>query len=259
MVTAFAVSASDALAQTQYSGSATIRDGRPAVPLISLVANPDGTVTGRIAYSVRCRRINFPSVTTRVRGRLNGANFTATGRTNLGRRYGTLRFRLTGTLAPDSATGKVRLRGCQRYTRTFALRTPTAVVGAPVPGVPSLTAFGWTSQNVGGAAMPLVLRVARSGRLYGWWSSTMKCGKRTLTWNNLTPLTTVRADGTFARNETFNVRYEDGVERYRVNFAGRFLADGVTGTLRVRMRYREGRNRNFVPCDSGTVTWAARG
>ena len=53
------------------------------------------------------------------------------------------------------------------------------------------------------------------------------------------------------------MRYKDGsVERYRVNVAGRFLADGVTGTLRIRFTYRKGRTHGS--CDTGAVSWAAR-
>ncbi|MDA0184199.1 hypothetical protein OJ997_28075 [Solirubrobacter phytolaccae] len=256
---AFAVSASDALAQTQYAGSATVSKGRIAVPLISLTVQPDGNVVGRLAYNVRCRKTNFPTMTTRLTGRVNGATFTVTGRSRLGSGLGTLRFTLTGTLAPDSATGQVRLRGCHKYTRTFALRTPSAPAGAPALPAPSVPVFGFTSQSAGGVSLPLALRVAANGRFYGSWASTMRCGNRTLAWNNATPVTSVRADGSFVRNERFTVRYDDGSsERYRVNFSGRFLADGVSGTLRVRMRYREGRNTNFEPCDSGVVTWAAR-
>ena len=53
--------------------------------------------------------------------------------------------------------------------------------------------------------------------------------------------------------ETFTIRYTDGSrERYRVSFKGRFLADGVTGTLRARMQTRKPGKR-YYPCDSGTA------
>ena len=53
------------------------------------------------------------------------------------------------------------------------------------------------------------------------------------------------------------MRYKDGsVERYRVNVAGRFLADGATGTLRIRFTYRDGKAHGS--CDTGAVNWAAR-
>jgi hypothetical protein len=60
------------------------------------------------------------------------------------------------------------------------------------------------------------------------------------------------------RNERFTLRFDDGSsDRYRVTFAGHFLADGAAGTLRVRMHTRQ-RGKHFYPCDSGTQTWTAR-
>lgn len=258
LLVASAVSASDALAANHYGGSAVRSGARLSLPVISIIQHDDGRITGRLGYSLGCRRGNFVNLVTRIRGRWNGTTFTASGRTRPGR-IGTLRFTLTGSFAPGAAGGKVRLRGCRSYTREFSLRTPSIPAGAPVQPARDVAVFGVTSQSLSGVHMPIALRIAGNGRLYGSWSSTMRCGTRTLTWENSTPPATVRADGTFTRNETFSVRYRGGgVERYRVNFSGRFLADGVTGTLRVRMRYREGRNRNFEPCDSGIVTWGAR-
>ena len=107
--------------------------------------------------------------------------------------------------------------------------------------------------------LPVAVRVAKNGRMYSFWQVTMRCGpKAVVAFGNVTPTTTVKADGTFSRNETFTIRYADGSsERYRVSFKGRFLADGAVGTLRARMQTRK-KGKRYYPCDSGTQTWAAR-
>ena len=49
---------------------------------------------------------------------------------------------------------------------------------------------------------------------------------------NHSPTAKIKPDGTFSRTESFTIQYTDGSsERYRVSFKGRFLADGVIGTL----------------------------
>jgi hypothetical protein len=73
-----------------------------------------------------------------------------------------------------------------------------------------------------------------------------------------TPTMRVKADGTFTESQRYVARYNGAPdEHYRVTFSGRFLADGAVGTLRGRMVWRE-RGRRYVPCVSGTQTWAAR-
>ena len=67
----------------------------------------------------------------------------------------------------------------------------------------------------------------------------------------------VRADGSFAREERFSIRYSDGLIRYRASFAGRFATDGATGTLRLRTREFNRRGKLTARCGSGTRTWNA--
>ena len=69
----------------------------------------------------------------------------------------------------------------------------------------------------------------------------MKCGpKAVLATGGSMPPTTIKADGTFLDDKPWTVRYTDGSsERFRVRFEGRFLADGVVGTLRARMQTRK--------------------
>jgi hypothetical protein len=247
-----------AVADTHYGGSAQ-RGGRLLVPSISLVLRDNGRIAGRLSVSYDCRGHQSSNLVVRLRGTTSGANFTATGVTSM-RGVGRLRYRLTGTLTPDAATGTVRLRvrNCRGYTRPFALRTPSSPAGAPAVPPRATLWHGVTSQSAGGARLPVTVRVARNGRVYATWAVTLKCRNVTVSWFNVTPVTTVRPDGSFSRTERFTVRYTDGSrDRYRVNFSGRFLADGVTGTLRARMQTYQ-RGKRYFPCYSGLQTWAAR-
>ena len=138
------------------------------------------------------------------------------------------------------------------------LHTESAPAGAPAPAAGTLFA-GLTGQAAGGVRLPVALRVTKNGRVYGYWQAMMKCGpKASIPLCNQSPTTTVKPDGTFSRSETYTIRYTDGSsDRYRVNFNGRFLADGATGTLRARMQTRK-KGTSYYPCDSGTQTWTAR-
>jgi hypothetical protein len=253
-----AVAPATAVADTQYGGSAQ-RGGRGMVPSISLVLRDSGRIAGRLAVVYSCRGHRSSNLTVRVRGAASGASFTATGRTTM-RGVGRLRYRLTGTLSSDAATGTVRLRvrNCRGYTRAFALRTPSAPAGGQALPPRATLWHGLTGQSAAGVRLPVTLRVARNGRVYGSWVVTMRCGRARVSWFNFTPSTAVRADGSFSRTERFTIRYTDGSrERYRVNFRGRFLTDGVTGTLRARMQTYQ-RGKRFYACFSGLQTWAAR-
>jgi hypothetical protein len=107
--------------------------------------------------------------------------------------------------------------------------------------------------------MPVSVRVAASGRVYGIWTATMKCGpKAVLAMASSMPPIKVKADGSFLDDKPYTVRYTDGSsDRFRIRFEGRFLADGVVGTLRARMQTRK-KGKRYYPCDSGTQTWTAR-
>ena len=90
---------------------------------------------------------------------------------------------------------------------------------------------GLSGQLAGSVFMPVTLRVARNGRVYGIWTATMKCGpKAVVSMGSSIPPTAVKADGTFLDDKPYTVRYRDGSsERYRIRFEGRFLADGAWG------------------------------
>jgi hypothetical protein len=249
--------ASTASAEIHYGGI-TVRKGTFAGPAIAIVLRDDNRIVGRVSFSFRCRGNNFPNLALRLTGTSNGQTFTASGKSRPGG-VGAVRYRLTGTLTPDAAAGKIRLRsGCGGTTRDFVLRAASAPAGAPALPAPGSLLNGLSGQTAGGVRLPVSLRVAKNGRLYAQWSAVMKCGRATIPMWNYTPPTTVKPDGTFSRSEHFTIRYGDGTsESYRVKFSGRFLADGAVGTLNARMQFHNA-GRRYVPCRSGTQAWSAR-
>ena len=117
------------------------------------------------------------------------------------------------------------------------MHAPPAPAGAPALPARGTLLHGLSAQTAAGVRLPVSIRVATNGRLYAAWSAVLDCGNFTVPLRNEAPPTTVKPDGTFSRSETFTVRYRGGYsERYRVNFSGRFLADGAVGTLRARMQ-----------------------
>jgi hypothetical protein len=254
------LSAPTAQADTHYGGVAALRNA-PAGPSLSLVRHDDGRITARVAFAYTCRRHSFYNYVVKLHGSTpDGVNFAAAGKQRL-RGVGTMRLSMRGTLAADSAAGKLTwgVPGCRKFTRDLMLRTASAPAGAPAaPAAASLFA-GLTGQTAAGVPLAIALRVTKKGRVWGIWGASMQCGpKATSQIVNASPTTKIRPDGSFARNETFTIRWNDGSrERYLVNLTGRFLADGAAGTMRVRSQLRK-RGHRYYPCDSGTVAWAAR-
>jgi hypothetical protein len=258
-VAALALAAPAAQADTFYGGSG-LRKQRVRTASISLVAKDNGTVVGRIAFGYRCHKHSDGELVAHVAGRLNGASFTATGRTRL-RGVGKLRWTLTGTVTPDAATGKARMRagkGCGSFTNDFTARTASAPVGAPAKPAPGTSFHGLTPQVVGGLRLAVSVQVAGNGRVYSIFAAAMNCHGKVIPIAWTTPTAAVRADGSFTRNEKFTAHYRGGYsERYRMTFSGRFLSDGAVGTLRIRMQAHE-HGKRYFPCDSATQNWAAR-
>jgi hypothetical protein len=247
-------------ADTQYGGTASLR-GRPAGPTVALVRHDDGRITGRLSVAYECKHRSFTNEIVRLKGSTaDGVSFSAAGKLKW-RARGTVRFALTGALAPDSVSGKLvtSLKGCPKYTRDVALRTESAPAGAPaVPAAAGLFS-GLTAQAAGGIRLPVALRVTSQRRVWAVWQAQMRCGpKAVVPMGNTTPTSAIKPDGTFSRSETYTIRFRGGLsERYRVTFKGRFLADGAVGTLRARMQTRK-KGKSYYPCDSGTQTWAVR-
>ena len=254
-VAAFAVSVPAAHAEALYAGTA-VRGTAPVVPSFSLVVRDNGTVRARLVFPYSCRGHRSFYLRAYLNGRANGAAFTATGSTNGLRGAPRIRFTLTGTLAADGGTGKIRLRarGCRGYTRSVVLRTPSAPAGAPAIPAPNSLLIGFTSQKSGGTVLPVILRVAKNGRVYAIWHASVDCGPGNIQRVDLTPTRKINPDGTFGGTQRYRIRYSDGTsELYRVSFKGRFLAGGATGTLRMTVT-----EKGYKPCVTGTQTWAAR-
>lgn len=255
-----AVSAPVASADTNYGGAAVVK-GSIGVPLVGLVRHDDGRISARLAIAYACRGHRNSNVVARMVGKTtDGVNFSASGSTRMSG-LGRLRFTLTGTLAPDAVSGTVKLsvRGCRGYTRSISLRSESAPVGAPAAPPRSTVFTGLTSQAAAGVRLPVALRVAANGRVYGSWTATMKCGpKAVIAMASAIPPTTIKPDGTFLDDKPYTIRYTDGSsDRFRIRFEGRFVSDGVVGTLRARMQTRK-KGHSYYACDSGPQTWAAR-
>ena len=99
--------------------------------------------------------------------------------------------------------------------------------------------------------LPVILRVANNGRVYALWERRRwTAAAATSRASTSRRAARCKPDGTFGGNQTYRIRYTDGPsERYRVNFSGRFLADGAVGTLRMTVT-----EKGYKPCRSGTVT-----
>jgi hypothetical protein len=257
---AFVASAPAALADTQYGGTG-FNAKRASGPSVTLVRHDDGRIDVRLASGYGCGKAYYTNRVVRLSGSTpDGVSFTATGSTRLSGR-GKVTYTLTGTLAPDGVTGEIKegAKNCPRYTLSVALKPESAPAGAPTPAPGNALLGGLTSQAAGAFRLPVSVKVTKDGRFYALWQASMKCGPKAVlpVWN-VTPTSKVKPDGTFSRSETYTIRYSDGSrDRYRVNFSGRFLADGATGTLRARMQTRK-RGHRYYPCDSGTQTWTAR-
>jgi hypothetical protein len=256
---ALGLSAPTAQADTQYGGTGLYKGSVPAAPSISLLRRDDGQIAGRVVLSARCRHYANFNMVVHVSGSTpDGASFTASGKARLGR-AGLVRVTLEGTLAPDSVSGTARVRqpgGCRDWTNPFVLRTESAPAGAAAIPPPGTLMSGFTSQSARGLRLPVALRVAKNGRVYAVWQAVLRCGRTRVALADYTPSREVRPDGTFGGSESYDLRYSNYTEYVSVTFKGQFRADGVSGTLRARIRFGEG--RRAVRCVSGTQTWSAR-
>ena len=236
---------------------------------IVLSLRRDGSgVTARVGLVATCRRVNFPQLIARGSGTITGSSFTASFSTKVVRGL-RLRTTLRGTFAGDGATGTVAVtpirgrggpRGCRGVPRTrIALRAAAAPAGAAARPAPRTVLRGLTTQDAGGLQLPVILRVSTNGRSFvAQWLALAGCGRFNSPVENITPRTRIRADGSFSKPERYVIRYSDGTtDRFRISFSGRFLTDGVVGTLRARVNTTTRSGRIIVRCDSGPHTFTA--
>jgi hypothetical protein len=243
---------------TGYGGSA-YRGARLANPSLGLLVRPDGRVTARASFTIVCGKVSYYERYARLSGTVQGTSFSASGHTRMTSRR-TAQLRIQGTADGQTATGTARVFGrhCRSYTRAFVLRTASAPAGAPAVPAPGAKLTGVTAQTAAGVPLPMSIIITHNGKLSALWDAALRCHPGRDNLQNLTPPTPIRADGTFTRNERFNIRYADRiVDHFRVKFSGRFLADGATGTLQVNLRTTQPGHR-WGPCASGTQTWSAR-
>jgi hypothetical protein len=246
------------VAGTHYGGGGVYHGNQTANPMLGLAVQPNGQVSARASLALRCHGTLWTPVYVRLHGSAQGTAITATGRTQLGRSRVTVT--VTGTADGQTATGtsRVRGRGCRGYRTTFLLHTESAPAGPAAMPAPKTIFLGLTSQSAGGLRLPISISVTHTGKVWGQWDATMACRPGTFGMTNLTPLTKIRADGTFTRRERYVIRYKRGmVDHFVVRLSGAFRSDGVSGTLTAHVRTTQPGHR-FRPCYSGKQTWAAR-
>jgi hypothetical protein len=249
--------ASSAQAQTMYGGSA-VAGVQLATPTISLLAGAGGSIAARAGTAVDCRGHHWTNQVVRITGHASGSRFTASGHTSLDKRH-RLRVKLTGTIAGAVVSGRYveRLKGCKGKSRKFVLHAQAAPSGAGAKPPVRTLMYGLTSQGAGAVNLPVALRVNADGKLYATWQALAQCsGAGRVPVMNSTPLTKIRADGTFSRSERYKIRYTDGShDVFRVTFAGQFVPGGAVGTLTARTQLADHKHL-YAPCVSGTQHWS---
>ena len=273
------VLAGDASAQSSPTfggGRLTTVSAKPRgyVPTVGVSLQPRGSqIAVRFDTSLRCGSDSF-DVTGRRVVAFDGTSFSAASASVQTVARGRLAFEWTmsGTISGAAASGTLRITGVRRVsgrrrgctkkpTRAFEARVAGPAAGAAAQPRPNGVYLGTSSYEiVDHLQAPVILRAGKSGRrVAARWSIAAKCrrGPRQQ-FVNLTPLTRVRADGAFARNERFLVRYQDALIRYRASFDGHFAGEGASGTLRLRARVYDRRGKRLrTRCDSGRRTWNA--
>jgi hypothetical protein len=268
----------DALAQSGMFGGGrlpSIAPTREYKPPLGITFQERGSqVALRFDTSLRCGRSSY-----QVSGR---RTFARSGNTvagssasvlMLGRGRIEFSWEIGATFEGDAVTGSLRITGRLRYrgrwrrcsqkpVRDFTARAQAAPAGAPVPAPRGGAVFhGLTDMVViDGLLGPVTVRVGKNGkRLGARWTANAACRRgppEILT--NRTRRTRIRPSGRFERRERFTQVFSDARVRYRVRFAGRFRADGVSGTVRVRAVVYDARGRKVqTRCDTGKRRWTA--
>jgi hypothetical protein len=276
-----ATSASAQAAAPTYAGGRLATTAPPTATnrqMVGIVLQPRGArLALRFDTTVRCGPgLGELPVSGRRTVPFDGSRVAASAASvvdeGAGRRL-TYSWSIAGAVADGQATGTLHITGRMR-TRAGRSRSCSfepdrpwqALLVAPPAGGPA--APGGGAVLLGASDQPIVdglpgavlLRTTRDGRrVAARWTAAGRCrrGPRELL-QNFTPATALRGTS-FASAERFTQRFSDAVVRYRVRFAGRFAADGASGTLRVRASEFDARGARLrTRCDSGTRRWTAR-
>jgi hypothetical protein len=180
------------------------------------------------------------------------------------------RFSMAGTAAVQRIDGKLtttlertrkrKAASCQvrGLNGSFATRAPAAPSGATRQSL-SAPLYGTSSGAVGDVYGSVLVRPARqAGRIYLVWSSDGRCdhgdAKPVV---DVTPAMRVDTHGAYSRHEQFTESFADSQNSFRADTTGRLLADGASGTVRLRQTVRSSRGKLLRRCDTGTLRWTA--
>ena len=242
-------------------------------PTVGIALAPRaGGVALRFDTTLRCGGDVYV-VTARALAPLSAGHLSVAGRGHLplGRGRVTWHWSLTADVGTRGAAGVLTVGGRRRVgsrstscsrapRRPFRALVASAPSGPPASPHPGGSYLGLSGVSLGGGLRgPVVLRVMPSGKVAARWTVAARCGRGSAErLTNLTPATTVAANGSFHRAERFSQRFSDAVVRYRAFFGGRFTSDGAAGTLRLRARvYDRGGRRLLTRCDTTSKRWSA--
>lgn len=253
-----------------FYGGGPLPKADRAVPMT--LTRAGDSVRALLALTVRCRRVDVPITVVRAKGAVTGDAFTARGTVRITTVRGLrVRVALDGSLSPTAASGTLELilvrgrggpRGCDRpIKQRFELRATSELGGEPSQPAAGAGFWGILKQIYDGFEMPVAVAVTDDAkRAYGVWMVMAHCpGPEPMPIWNYSPPALIGADGRFRKSERFKLRYGDGTtDHHRVVFQGRFTSEGVSGTVRARVRTTNRRGRTLFACDSGEQTFTAR-
>jgi hypothetical protein len=247
---------------TDYGGGTapdSVKRANDQLTLIGLRMADDGSGTANVKVAVGC---GLAQVAEKI-GLAADGTFTFED-TERARRPGGVRqvskVTVSGQIVGPVASGTVRAevtfrrRGrvveqCDSGTREWNARAAGSVA------TPAGAFYGLTNQT--GRPFPVVLSVAGSRVRVAAFEYGARCRRGGFEWENITPGGRLAADGTFHLRERFTRRWDEGVERYRVQVDGQVTATGATGSLSVTTVLRSPGGRVIDRCTTGRRTFTA--
>lgn len=251
----------------------------PAAPLVGLRIAATGA---RVAFEgeviAPCagrtpvdERLTVPAAGLSAQGAFHGYA-TRTYRLTAGETR-TVRLAVTGQVVDSRrASGMLRLLTYVHRPRRATVRcdsreqhwdarsVPGVAPGPPAP-LAGASYFGGTTQRGGEIPFPFALRVASDGRNVD--TSVFRVHRRCtgVVSNDVPndmPSAAIAPDGAFSVTQRYSQRFADSIEFFTFSLSGRFVTDGVGGTLRATSLLRDLRTRRIIGrCNSGLVRWAA--